>query len=171
MIPRDQRGVVLPLALTVLAVGAVMFYIGSLRHTPLEAVVVVALAAVVIALLPWALTRTTRYSERAYWASTPRQESVPPSALDYRLVRLRRDLRDAIERDDRPDLVHPLLRELAAERLLAHHDIDLDDPDAADAARARMDDQLWHYLTTPPTDRRKRSRSSLHAAIEGIEKL
>jgi hypothetical protein len=34
-----------------------------------------------------------------------------------------------------------------------------------------VDPLLWRYLTTPPTDTRKRSRSALHTAIEGIEKL
>ena len=89
--------------------------------------------------------------------------------MDYRLVRIRRDLRDALERDDREDPVWPLLRDLAAERLRARHDIDLDaDPEAA---RQVVDPLLWRYLTTPPTDARKRSRSALHTAIEGIEKL
>ena len=127
------------------------------------------LAALAAALVPWALSRTSRYAERAYWASTPRQESVPPAALDYRLVRLRRDLRDALERDDRADEIHPLLRELTRERLEALHGIDLDtDPEAA---RAVMDPHLWRYLTHPPTDERRRSKSALHTAIEGVEKL
>lgn len=169
IVPPDQRATVIPTAIACLAIGAGLYYIGSLRHSVLEAALVVLLATMVIVLLPWALTRTSRYAERAYWVSTPRQESTPPAALDYRLVRLRRDLRDALERDDRGDVIQPLLREITAERLLAHHDIDLDAQ--PERARATLDPHLWTYLTTPPTGTRRRSRTLLHTAIEGIEKL
>lgn len=169
LIPPDQRAVVLPIAALVLAVGAGLYYIGSLRHSLLEVVLLVLLAAAVLMLLPWAITRTSNDAERAYWASTPRQESVPPAALDYRLVRLRRDLRDALERDDRTDPIHPLLREITAERLRSLHDIDLDTE--PERARAVLDPNLWTYLTTAPTGTRRRSRTMLHTAIEGIEKL
>jgi len=84
-------------------------------------------------------------------------------------VRLRRDLRDAVERDDRSDEIYPVLRGLAAERLRAHHQIDLDTE--PERARQVVDADLWRYLTTPPTDTRKRSRTSLQTAIEGIENL
>lgn len=169
MIPRELRSTLLPLGGGVLLLGALLFFVGSLQHSLAEAAAVVVLAALVLPLLVLAITRTGRYAERAWWASTPRQESVAPSAMDYRLLSIRRDLRDALERDDRPDPVHPLLRELAAERLRSHHGVDLDTQ--PDAARALVDPHLWRYLTTPPTDTRKRSRTALHTAIEGIEKL
>ncbi|MDO5738958.1 MAG: hypothetical protein Q4P07_02300 [Ornithinimicrobium sp.] len=165
----DVRSVVVPLGLGTIGTGALLFFIGSLRYTVLEAALVVLLAAVVISLAPLVLTRSGRYAERAYWASTPRQESVPPAALDYRLVRLRRDLRDAVERDDRTDEIYPLLRDLTSERLLALHGINIEsDPEGAKAA---MDPHLWRYLTHPPTDDRRRSRGALHTALEGIEKI
>lgn len=169
MISREARGSAVPFAVAVLLVGALLFYVGSLQHSLAEVVALVLVAAVVAPLLARAIARTGRYAERAYWASTPRQESVPPSAMDYRLLRIRRDLRDALERDDRDDPVYPLLRQLAAERLQAHHGIDLDTQ--PEAAQRVLDPLLWRYLTTPPTDTRKRSRSALHTAIEGIEKL
>ena len=169
LLPRDQAAVVLPALGLCLALGLALYLIGSLRHSVLEAVLLVLLASLVIALVPWALSRTNRYAERAHWASTPREESVPPSALDYRLVRLRRDLRDALERDDRTDEIQPLLRELTAERLRSRHDVDLDaEPDRAEQL---LDPDLWRYLTTAPTGTRRRSRALLHTAIEGIEKL
>ena len=159
----------LPLLVGTLLLGALLFYVGSLPHGPAAVTAIVVVAAVVAPLLLGALTRGGRGAERAYWSSALHQESVPPAAMDYRLVRIRRDLRDALERDDREDPVWPLLRDLAAERLRARHDIDLDaDPEAA---RQVVDPLLWRYLTTPPTDARKRSRSALHTAIEGIEKL
>lgn len=169
LLPRDLRATILTLAVGTVLLGALLFFIGSLPHTVLEAAAIVLLAAAVAPLAAWAFTRTGRYAERAHWASTPRQDSAPPAAMDYRLLRIRRDLRDALERDDRGDAIHPLLRELAAERLRAHHGIDLDADPAA--AQQVMDPQLWRYLTTPPTDTRKRSRSALHTAIEGIEQL
>lgn len=167
--PGHPRASALPLAAFVVVVGAVAFYVGSLRYSLPEAVAVVLLGALVVALVPWAIAATGRDAERAFWVSTARQEAAPPDALDYRLVRLRRDLRDAVERDDRTDEIYPVLRELAAERLRTHHGVDLDTE--PERARAVVDAHLWHYLTTPPVDTRKRSRSSLRTAIEGIEKL
>ncbi len=167
--PEAPRSTSLWLGGTVVVLGALLFYVGSLRYSPTEAVVAVLLGALVAALVPWAVSATGRGAERAFWASTPRQEAVPPAPLDYRLVRLRRDLRDAVERDDRHDEVYPVLRALAAERLRAHHDVDLDaEPERA---RAVLDPALWRYLANPPTDTRKRSRTALLTAIEGIEKL
>lgn len=167
--PGNPRGSVLPVAGFVLLLGGLLFYVGSLRYSVPEAVAAVLLGALVLALVPWAVSGTGHDAERAFWVSTPRAEAAPPSALDYRLVRLRRDLRDAIERDDRTDEIYPVLRELAAERLRAHHQVDLDTE--PERARQVVDPHLWRYLTTPPTDTRKRSRTSLQTAIEGIEKL
>ncbi|RIK15178.1 MAG: hypothetical protein DCC50_08945 [Acidobacteria bacterium] len=167
--PGDPRGGVLPLAALVLVAGGLAFYVGSLRYSVAEAVAVVLLGALVVSLAPWAIAQTGRRAERAYWVSTTRQEAAPPDALDYRLVRLRRDVRDAVERDDRADEIYPVLRGLAAERLRAHHGIDLDaEPERA---RAAVDEHLWRYLSTPPVDTRRRSRTALRTAIEGIEKL
>jgi hypothetical protein len=168
MTPGELRGT-LPLGAGIVLLGALLYFIGSLQHTLPEAVAIVLLAALALPLLLRTVLGTGRYAERAWWASTPRQESAPPSAMDYRLLSIRRDLRDALERDDRDDPIHPLMRELAAERLRAHHDVDLDTQ--PDAARALMDPLLWRYLTTPPRDTRKRSRTALQTAIEGIEKL
>lgn len=160
---------VLPVAGTVIVVGALLYYVGSLRYSALEAVAAVLLGAVVLGLVPWAIARTGSGADRAYWLTLSTQDAAPPAPLDYRLVRLRRDLRDAVERDDRVDEIYPVLRELAAERLRSRHGVDLD----AEPERARplVDDHLWRYLTTPPTDSRKRSRTALQTAIEGIERL
>lgn len=166
---RTLRAAYLPFVLLMLGVGVVLYYIGSLPYSLLEAVLVVLLATAALLLVHFVLSRAAQQIQPAYWVSTPRLESAPPSAMDYRLLRLRRDLRDALERDDRPDDIYPVLRSLAAERLHARHDIDLDtQPEEAQRALAPG---LWTYLTTPPSDTRKRSRSALHTAIEGIEKI
>lgn len=168
--PGDPRGAVLPLAGLVALMGGLLFYVGSLRYSVPEALAAILLGTLVIALVPWAISGTGHDAERAFWASTPRVDtSRPTNAMDYRLVRLRRDLRDAVERDDRPDEVYAVLRGLAAERLRAHHEIDLDTE--PERAREVVDPHLWRYLTTPPTDTRKRSRTALQTAIEGIENL
>lgn len=168
-LPHDVRTTVLSLAVLSLILGGVLWLIGSLRQEPWVAFLVVVLGALVASLAPWAISRTGGEAERAYWTSTPRQEAVAPTALDYRIVKIRRDLRDSLERDDRPDSIAPLLRELAAERLRAHHDIDLDaEPERAQAV---MTPELWRYLNHPPGGTRRRHRSVLHTAIEGIEQL
>lgn len=168
-LPRSLRRSLVPGLLISLGLGAGLWFIGSLPHTLPVAALVVLLGAAVAILVWWTLGRLGEDVEQPYWVSTPRQEAVPPDVMDYRLMRLRRDLRDALDRDDRPDEIYPVIRELAAERLRSLHDIDLDtQPEEAHAA---MDDQLWRYLSTPPTDTRKRSKSTLHTAIEGVEKL
>lgn len=163
------RAAYLPFTLVALGVGALLYYIGSLPHTLPEAILVVLLGTAVLALIHRVLSRAAREAEPAYWVSTPHAEATPPAAMDYRLLRLRRDLRDALEREDRPDHVYPVVRELTAERLRARHDIDLDlEPERA---RQVLTPGLARYLDTPPTDTRRRSRSALHHAIEGIENL
>lgn len=166
--PRLRR-TVLPVLVGTLAVAALLYLVGSLPHTLPEVIALVLLAGTAFGLLLAALERTGRGIEPAWWASTPREESSAPAAMDYRLVRLRRDLRDALERDDREDTIHPVLRELAAERLTAHHGIDL--ATQPDEARAAMSPQLWQYLTHPPTGTRRSHRGALQNAVEGIEKL
>ena len=163
------RRTLLSALLATLALGALLYLVGALPHTLPEILAVVLLAGTALGLLLVALERTGRGIEPAWWASTPREEAAAPTALDYRLVRLRRDLRDALERDDRPDTVHAVLHELAAERLRALHDIDL--TTQPEQARAATGPELWHYLTTPPTGTGRRSRGALLTAIEGIEKL
>lgn len=167
--PRVGWSAILPALVLVPIVGGLLWYVGSLPHSPPEVLLVILIGGVAVTLALTSVGRVGEGVERAHWVSTPRHEATPPSALDYRLLRLRRDLRDALERDDRPDQIHGVLRDLAAERLRTHHDIDLD----AEPERAQkvVDARLWHYLTHPPTDTRRRSRSALENAIEGIEKL
>lgn len=168
--PGNPRGLVLPFAAGAVLFGLLLLYLGTMRYSMPEAILVIALGTLVIALLPWAIAATGGGVERAWWVSTPRLErQPPPEQMDYQLLRLRRDLRDALERDDRTDEIYPVLRSLAAERLKAHHEIDLETE--PERARDVMDPHLWRYLTNPPVDTRKRSKTSLHTAIEGIEKL
>ncbi|WP_298888857.1 hypothetical protein [uncultured Serinicoccus sp.] len=165
----DLRRHLVPALVIAVLLGGLLFFIGALPYPWPVALLVVVLAGVVGGLLTWGLSTTASDVEQAYWVSTPRQEAAPPDAMDYRLLRLRRDLRDALERDDRADEIYPVIRELAAERLLAHHDVDLETQ--PEQARALLDPHLVAYLDHPPTDTRRRSPSALHTAIEGVEKL
>lgn len=166
---RDAWNSLVPALILVPAAGGLLWYVGSLPHSLPETLLVILLGGTAVTLTVTSVARVGEGIERAHWVSTPRADSVPPAALDYRLLRLRRDLRDAIERDDRRDDVHAVIRELAAERLRARHDIDLETQ--PERAEQLVGPALWHYLTHPPTDTRRRSRSALENAIEGIEKL
>src|SRR5699024_10381273 len=116
-------------------------------HSLPETLLVVLLGGAALTLTLTSVARAGEGVERAYWASTPRTDAVPPAALDYRLLRLRRDVRDAVERDDRRDEVHAVLRDLAAERLRARHGVDLDTEPAR--AAELLGPALHHYLSHP----------------------
>lgn len=166
---RSLRSAYVLFVLVSLGIGALLWWIGSLPYSVAEAVLVVLLATGVLALVHRVLTGAGHEVEPAHWVSTPHAESSPPAAMDYRLLRLRRDLRDALERDDRPDQIYPVVRELAAERLRSNHGIDLDEQ--PERARTTLSRDLAGYLDNPPTDTRRRSRSALDHAIDGIEEL
>lgn len=166
---RNAWNAILPALLLVPVVGGLLWYVGSLPHSLPEVLLVIALGGIAVTLVLTSVGRVGEGVERAHWVSTPHHESAPPAALDYRLMRLRRDLRDALERDDRRDEIHGVVRDLAAERLLTRHGIDLDtEPERAEQA---VGPRLWTYLTHPPTDTRRRSRGALENALEGVEKL
>lgn len=150
-------------------VGALLWYINVLRYDLVTAVVIALAVGCVVTLLSWVMSEESARLKPAYWFASIREESVRPAALDYRMLRLRRDLRDATERSDRTDEIFPVVRALAAERLLARHDVDLD----ADPVRARelMHPDLTKYLSHPPTGTAKRSKRDLNRALDRIEEL
>lgn len=168
-LPRELRLSLIPGALITALAGAVLWVIGSLPHSRTVSALIMSLGWIVATCSWWLVRDSGQRAERALWVSDARQEAAAPAALDYRLIRLRRDLRDALERDDRPDEIYPLMRRLTAERLHAHHGIDLEDE--PERAKDAMTPALWRYLSRPPTDTAKRSANALHTAIEGIEKL
>lgn len=150
-------------------VGVVLWFVNVLDFHLATALVLALVVGSVVTLLSWVMSEDTARLKPAHWFATLRQESVRPAALDYRMLRLRRDLRDALERNDRTDEIYPVVRGLAAERLQARHDIDLDgDPKAAAAV---MTPALTSYLSTPPTGTEKRSKRDLAKALDGIEEL
>ncbi len=149
--------------------GPLMWFVGSLPRDPVFAGVVAVIVGGAIAAMWWSSVDLPRPVDAASWYAVRRDESAVPPALDYRLVRLRRDLRDALERKDRGDEVHPLLRELTRTRLMQRHTVDLDaDPDAA---AALMSPALATYLASPPKACEKRSMKQLSDALTGIEEL
>lgn len=151
------------------SVGALLWYVGSLGHAWPVNILVLLVSGAAVFLLTWTVSEHGQRAEVASWHASRREESAPPAALDYRLMWLRRDLRDTVERNDRPDAIFPVLRELALERLQAKHDIDPESD--ARAARERMHPDLVDYLTHPPTTTRRQDRRRLETVIQRIEEL
>lgn len=158
----------LPVLLTGL-IGFLLWYVNSLRHDPPATVLLVVAGGVIVTLIVWIFGEASEQVRPAHWHSDNRQESAAPPPLDHRLVRLRRDLRDTLERNDRRDAIHSLLVELAADRLRAQHGIDLaTDPESA---REVLPADLYGYLTTAPAGTARGSRRQLHTVIDQIEAL
>lgn len=152
-----------------LAVGALLWFINVLRTDLLTALVLALAVGAVVTLLTWVMSEESPRLTRAHWFASMREESVRPGALDYRMLRLRRDLRDATERNDRTDEIFPVVRDLAAERLRANHGLDL--VDDRDEAHALIHPDLVKYLSDPPTGTAKRSKRQLARALDRIEEL
>lgn len=157
-------------ALVVVALGGLLlWYVRVLPDSLPLALLVMSLLVAVVALLMWSLADHSGDLEAASWHAATAAQSSGPMSLDYRLVRLRRDLRDALERNDRPDAIHPLVCDLTVERLQARRGVDArSDPDAA---RALLDPAVWDYLTTPPTTNAKRSVRQLAHVLDELEQI
>lgn len=158
-------------ALAVVAMlGLLLWYVRVLPDSLPLALLVMLLMVAVIGMLMWSLADHAGDLEAASWhAALPDRESSGPMALDYRLARLRRDLRDALERDDRPDTIHPLICDLAVEQLRARRGVEArSDPEAA---RQVLDPAVWDYLTTPPTTNARRSSKQLARVLDELERL
>ncbi|MGB3827330.1 MAG: hypothetical protein WA962_01005 [Ornithinimicrobium sp.] len=151
------------------AVGALLWFVGSLPRDPAVAAVVVVVLAASFGLLWWSTSDLPPPAEAASWYSVRRDDATVPPALDYRLVRLRRDLRDTLERSDREDLVHPLIASLTRERLLERHGIDLHTH--PQDARQHLTPELLRYLAHPPKSTAKGSFRQISDALTGIEEL
>ncbi|WP_256839637.1 hypothetical protein [Ornithinimicrobium faecis] len=155
--------------LCTVAAGVLLWFINDLRFDLFTALVIALTVGAVVTLLTWVMAEESPRLKAAYWFATSREESVRPAALDYRMLRLRRDLRDSTERSDRTDEIHPVIRALAAERLLAHHDIDLDS--APEAAAEVMGPRLTAYVSHRPTGTGRRSKRDIDRALDRIEEL
>lgn len=154
---------------TVAPIGALLWVVRVLDHPWYLNLLALVVLGTVIAGAVWTVQDHSRGLRTAQWYSTHLEEAAPPPGLDYRLVRLRRDLRDAVERSDRVDVVHAQLWALTAERLASLHDIDLQaDPEAAAAV---LHPELRRYLDHPPSGTARRSRKDLTRAIQRIEEL
>ncbi len=149
-------------------VGGLLMYVNALRHgTVLNIAVAVALGAC-LTVLAWNLGDLGSRVVAATWFRHGTEESVPPQQMDYRLTRLRRDLRDTVDRNDRADAIRPLLLELAVTRLRVNHDVGIED---TEAARALLTDEVYSYLTTPRQDTGRRSTTRLRSVVDRIEAL
>lgn len=149
--------------------GGLLWFVGSLPRDPVLAAAVIVITTGTLSLLWWSRSDMPPAAEPASWYAVRRDHTAVPPALDYRLIRLRRDLRDALERSDREDLVHPLISALARDRLLERRGVDLHtDPD--EAAR-HLTPALATYLAHPPTSTAKANFTTISEALSGIEEL
>lgn len=149
--------------------GGVLWYVGVLPHDLAPSLALSLGFGLVVFLVVWTAQEHGPHLEVALWHRPRHQEHEPVAALDYRMLRLRRDLRAALERNDRPDEIYPLVVELTAERLAARHEIDL--RTQPERAREVLPAGLTAYLTRPPKGTERRSRRQLERAIQGIEDL
>lgn len=149
--------------------GALLWFAGAIPRDPIVAAAVAVLVGGAIAALWWCVIDLPRPADAASWYAVRRDEASVPPSLDYRLVRLRRDLRDALERNDRPDKIHPLIRELTRARLMQRHSVDVDAQ--PQEAAALMSASLRTYLASVPRTNEKRSLKKLSDALTGIEDL
>lgn len=149
--------------------GALMWFVGSLPRDPVVAATVMLVLGLTMGLLWWSNADVPRPAEGAAWYVVRRDEANVPPTLDYRLVRLRRDLRDAAEHSDREDHVHALITHLTRDRLLQRHSIDMDtDPDGA---QAHLPPPLRTYLAQAPSNTHKANIKKISDALTGIEEL
>lgn len=166
---RLWRGRVLNSLGLVVLLGLLLWYVRVLPESLVLALFVMLLLVLVTGLLMWSHADHRGELERASWHAARPADSSGPMALDYRLVRLRRDLRDALQRDDRPDQIHALVCDLALDQLREQHGVDArSDPEAAEAL---LDPQVWDYLTSPPTTTARRSARQLAHVLDQLEQL
>jgi len=155
------------LGITLLAV--LILWQNGLLPAPWPAGVLTAvLIAVVLAAVGWTLTAVLDDLAPAAWFGA--DDAEPPIAragLDHRLGRIRHLLRDAVERDDRPDAAHELLHDLTRERLTARGF----DPDADPAIADTLPPPLRRYLAGDPSATRPVDRRHLSDVVSRIEEL
>lgn len=121
------------------------------RDTWFDAVVVVALAVCVVAGYH-AVRSVASRSEPGDWYVSLRDESQAPEVLDFRVVRLERDLQDAVTGSTPHDRLRPVLASAARGRLRDRHGIDTLAPDGLDAAREVLGADAVAYLAGPGFD-------------------
>lgn len=154
-------------AALVAGAGWLLWWAQSLRHPGPVAVAVTLALGACLTVLVWILQDHADQLRTASWSGSDESDATPADRLDYRMLRLRRDLRDTVERSDRVDAVQPLLRKLAAERLRARHGVGLDDARAAEL----LGPGVHAYLTREPLTTARRSPDRLRSALDRIEAL
>lgn len=126
------------------------------------------IAGIVVAVAGTLLDHTELVQEADWFGAEQVAHKISRSASDVRLTRLRYLVRDSVDREDRGEALHALLRDLAAERL-SRRGLDLEaDPAAAYAA---MDPPLARYLANPDQGRSRISTRHLSDVVARIEKL
>lgn len=154
-----------------LGVGALVLFrfIGVLRADWATSIATMVVLVAAVTVLAASISDHGARLHRAYWDDQPLDESAPPTSLDPQMTRLTRDLRDAVEREDRPDTIHAQIRDLARERLLRRHQIDLDAEPELAAQVVPAD--LRRYLDSAPRDTGRVPSHEIARALSRIEDL
>ncbi len=150
--------------------GALLWLAGTLPSSRAAAGVAVAVVVGCCIVLWWTRKDLLSPVDAASWYVARRDEAVAPPAMDYRLVRLRRDVRDAVTTSDgRPDRIHPQLVHLSEQLLRERHGIDLETE--PERAAALLTEALSTYLSTPPATNHHTTVRELDRAVLGVEQL
>jgi hypothetical protein len=158
----------------VLALAAISFFAPGRRHVALDAFVLY-LGAIGLA----ASVRSTRAaSPEVHEPSLADELADPLDVLPERPAELKKLERDVHLSVGTWFYLHhrllPILREIAANRLLVHHGIDLER--RPNAAQAIIGDPAWSWLRPdrkPPDDRWAAgpSLAELHAVVDALERI
>lgn len=158
-----------------------MLWLGMLDHGPVLNVAIVLGGAVLATAAYRAIRTLAGWSEPAHWFVTLRDSSTTPPVLDFRVIRLHRDLTDTLQGERPQDRTRATLAGLARQRLLRVHGIDPDtDPDAAGQV---LGEAATRYLAGPgfdgpdtgapapgPTHHRPTARE-LDRLVRGLEEI
>ncbi len=149
--------------------GAALVFLESLDLGLVANLVLVLAGTVIGAGLAWTAADLYPGARPAYWSSSVPPRHRPRRGGDFRLYRLRRDLRYTLEDNREADAIRPLLISLVEERLLSRHGVRL--RTEPEAARHLLGPTLARYVAAPPGNRRRRSRSHLTTILDRIEEL
>lgn len=165
-----QVRVVVSLA-SVAAVGLLLSYVRVIDHPWYLSLAIVLTLGFAIAATTIVLSEHGPRVGPAQWSPAfDREAAHPPGGMDLRLMWLRRQVAEVVERrEDSPEL-RELLSRLAAAALLERHDIDMQ----AEPERAAklLHPDLIAYLNSPaPSGPTARPMRALTRAIDRIEEI
>lgn len=164
----DLRRRVIWLVIAAAVVSTVLILTDALIHHVLINVIagVAITAAVLVAI--WMIRSHRSMVQHAYWYTQSPDSDMPSAGFDYRMFRLRRHIRGAVETED--DRLYQVISALTRDRLLSKHDVDLHQDRAA--AERFLGRDLAEYLRREGTIQgRKGSLRPLQTIVSQLEEI